>query len=192
MGGTREAGGRFLALQPTEASFKPLEVIVTHDLVAAVAGRRPVRQVMAAVRNMSATGRAFWRADSRKRFRVVGKIRCYSGCTRFRRRVRRSTRITGILDRMPLPASALRRSPWCVRRAKGVIVAFGRMSFCDGPFARLARHMIDGIKRLPWRGTHIRTPLLTRDLADLLRLSRLPDRRRLSPGFAGWLPDRSG
>jgi hypothetical protein len=127
IGGTREPRGRFLALQPAEASFKPREVMVTHDLVA-------VRQVIAAVsfvrtqffRNMSATRRvtrakmgfslaqAFLRADSRKRFGVVGKIRSYSG--------------------------ALRCSPWCVSRAKGVIVAFR-------PFARLARDMINGVKR---------------------------------------------
>jgi hypothetical protein len=78
IGGTREARGRFLALQPAEASFKPREIVVTDDLVAAP-----------------------------------------------------------------------------TRRAKGLIVTPGRMSLRDGPFARLVRHRIEGVKRLPWRGTHI-------------------------------------
>ena len=74
------------------------------------------------------------------------KARCHWLCARLLRRVRRPKRIPVTLDRMPFRASALACSLWCVRRAR---------RFRDGSFARLARHMIDGVKRLPWRGTHI-------------------------------------
>jgi len=68
------------------------------------------------------------------------KARCYRLCARLLRRVRRPKRIPVTLDRMPFRASALACSLWCVRRAR---------RFRDGSFARLARHMIDGVKRLP-------------------------------------------
>ena len=38
MGGTGEPRGRFLALQPAQAGFKPLKVSVTHALVTALGG----------------------------------------------------------------------------------------------------------------------------------------------------------
>src|SRR5262249_29800575 len=64
------------------------------------------------------------------------KARCYRLCARLLRRVRRPL----TLDRMPFRASALACSLWCVRRAR---------RFRVGSFARLARHMIDRVKRLP-------------------------------------------
>src|SRR5438093_6491528 len=68
------------------------------------------------------------------------KAPCYWLCARLLRRVRRPKWIPFTLDRMPFRASALACSLWCARRAR---------RFRDGSFARLARHMIDGVKRLP-------------------------------------------
>src|SRR5882724_10026297 len=83
------------------------------------------------------------------------KIRCYSGlCTRSRRRPKR---IAVLFGRMPLRASRLVRSLWCVRRAKGIGFVLGRISFRGG-LARLARLVIpkiDGIARLSRWDTHI-------------------------------------
>src|SRR5262249_47822682 len=59
------------------------------------------------------------------------KARCYRLCARLLRRVRRPL----TLDRMPFRASALA----CSRARR----------FRVGSFARLARHMIDRVKRLP-------------------------------------------
>jgi hypothetical protein len=45
-----------------------------------------------------------------------------------------------------------------VRRARRGIVVLGRVSFRDGPFVRLVRHVsgkIDRVKRLPWRDAHM-------------------------------------
>jgi hypothetical protein len=57
------------------------------------------------------------------------------------------------------------RLPRRVRRARRGIVVLGRVSFRDGPFVRLVRHVsgkIDRFKRLPWRDAHIVVlPLLT-------------------------------
>jgi hypothetical protein len=39
-GGTREGRGSFLALQQAQAGFKALEIMVTHDFVTALGGRR--------------------------------------------------------------------------------------------------------------------------------------------------------
>ena len=94
MGGTREPHGSFLALQPAQAGFKPLEITVAHALVTAlgwllVSTAWPVRKrsfssMLATERVMSAgfigndrapTGilaRASWRANRRKRPRVTG------------------------------------------------------------------------------------------------------------------------
>src|SRR6266436_6212078 len=74
--------GRFLALELAQASFKSLQVVVTHDLVTARGGWL-LRIV---------TGR---------------KARCYWLCARLLRRVRRPKRIPVTLDRMPFRASAL-------------------------------------------------------------------------------------
>jgi hypothetical protein len=50
-------------------------------------------------------------------------------------------------------------------RARRSIVVLGRVSFRDGPFVRLVRHVsgkIDRVKRLPWRDAHMVVfPLLT-------------------------------
>jgi hypothetical protein len=57
------------------------------------------------------------------------------------------------------------RLPRRVRRARRGIVVLGRVSFRDGPFVRLVRHVsgkIDRVKRLPWRDAHmVVLPLLT-------------------------------
>src|SRR5262249_48984765 len=68
------------------------------------------------------------------------KARCYRLCARLLRRVRRPKRMPVTVDRMPCRASGLAWSRWCVRRGRGVR---------EGSFARLARHMIDGVKGLP-------------------------------------------
>jgi hypothetical protein len=54
-------------------------------------------------------------------------------------------------------SGSLRVSP-NVRRARRGIVVLGRVSFRDGPFVRLVRHVsgkIDRVKRLPWRDAHM-------------------------------------
>jgi len=148
--------GRFLALEPAQAGFKRLvEIAVTHVFVAMFSGslrvspnvrmNRVMRPKMGLIgpdsMPLGILARASWRANRRKRPRVVtrGKIRCHSGLRA--------------------------RLPRRVRLARRGIVVLGRVSFRDGPFVRLVRHVsgkIDRVKRLPWRDAHIVVlPLLT-------------------------------
>ena len=164
----RTRGPRLLALQPAQAGFKLLEIVVTHDLVTARGGsllvspnvrmNRVMRPKMGFIGTdsmpLGMLAQASWRANRRKRPRVVtgGKVRCYNSglYARLLRRIRRPKRVAVILDRMPFRASTLVCSLWCVRRTRRLR---------DGPFVRLLRHVsgkIDGVKRLPW---HSSTPL---------------------------------
>jgi hypothetical protein len=172
---TRGPRGRFLALEPAQAGFRQLEIAVTHVFVAMFSGslrvspnvrmNRVMRPKMGLIgpdsMPLGILAQASWRANRRKRPRVVtrGKIRCHSGLrARLPRRVRRPKRIAVILDRMPFRGSTQLCSLWSVRRARRGIVVLGRVSFRDGPFVRLVRHVsgkIDRVKRLPWRDAHM-------------------------------------
>jgi hypothetical protein len=145
---TRGPRGRFLALEPVQAGFKQLEIVVTNVFIAMLSGslrvspnvrmNRVMRPKMGLIgpdsMPLGILAQASWRANRRKRSRVVtrGKIRCHSGLRA--------------------------RLPRRVRRARRGIVALGRVSFRDGPFVRLVRHVsgkIDRVKRLPWRDAHM-------------------------------------
>jgi len=140
---TRGPRGRFLALEPAQAGFRQLEIAVTHVFVAMFSGSLRVSPNvrMDRVMPLGILTQASWRANRPKRPRVVtrGKIRCHSGLRA--------------------------RLPRRVRRARRGIVVLGRVSFHDGPFVRLVRHVsgkIDRVKRLPWRDAHmVVLPLLT-------------------------------
>jgi hypothetical protein len=140
---TRGPRGRFLALEPAQAGFRQLEIAVTHVFVAMFSGSLRVSPNvrMNRVMPLGILAQASWRANRPKRPRVVtrGKIRCHSGLRA--------------------------RLPRRVRRARRGIVVLGRVSFRDGPFVRLVRHVsgkIDRVKRLPWRDAHmVVLPLLT-------------------------------
>jgi hypothetical protein len=140
---TRGPRGRFLALEPAQAGFRQLEIAVTHVFVSMFSGSLRVSPNvrMNRVMPLGILTQASWRANRRKRPRVVtrGKIRCHSGLRA--------------------------RLPRRVRRARRGIVVLGRVSFRDGPFVRLVRHVsgkIDRVKRLPWRDAHmVVLPLLT-------------------------------
>ena len=177
---TRGPRGRFLALEPAQAGFRQLEI--THVFVAMFNGslrvspnvriNRIMRPKMGLISPdsmpLGILAQASWRANRRKRPRVVtrGKIRCHSWLRAHSpRRVRRPKRIAVILDRMPFRGSTQVCSIWSVRRARRGIVVPGRVSFRDGPFVRLVRHVsgkIDRVKRLLWRDAHmVVLPLLT-------------------------------
>ena len=140
---TRGPRGRFLALEPAQAGFRQLEIAVTHVFVSMFSGSLRVSPNvrMNRVMPLGILTQASWRANRRKQPRVVtrGKIRCHSGLRA--------------------------RLPRRVRRARRGIVVLGRVSFRDGPFVRLVRHVsgkIDRVKRLPWRDAHmVVLPLLT-------------------------------
>ena len=92
---TRGPRGRFLALEPVQAGFKQLEIAVTNVFVAMFSGslrvspnvrmNRVMRPKMGLIgadsMPLSILAQASWRANRRKRPRVVtrGKIRCHSG-----------------------------------------------------------------------------------------------------------------
>jgi hypothetical protein len=135
---TRGPRGRFLAVEPVQAGFKQLEIAVTNVFVAMFSGslrvspnarmNRIMRSKMGLIgpdrMPFGILARASWRANRRKRPRVVtrGKIRCHSGLRA--------------------------RLPRRVRRARRGIVVLGRVSFRDGSFVRLVRHVsgkIDGV-----------------------------------------------
>jgi hypothetical protein len=133
---TRGPHGRFLALEPAQAGFRQLEIAVTHVFVSMFSGSLRVSPNvrMNRVMPLGILTQASWRANRRKRPRVVtrGKIRCHSGLRA--------------------------RLPRRIRRARRGIVVLGRVSFRDGPFVRLVRHVngkIDRVKRLPWRDAHM-------------------------------------
>jgi hypothetical protein len=140
---TRGPRGRFLALEPAQAGFRQLEIAVTHVFVSMFSGSLRVSPNvrMNRVMPLGILTQASWRANRRKRPRVVtrGKIRCHSGLRA--------------------------RLPRRVRRTRRGILVLGRVSFRDGLFVRLVRHVsgkIDRVKRLPWRDAHmVVLPLLT-------------------------------
>ena len=110
---TRGPRGRFLALEPAQAGFKQLEIAVTHVFVAMFSGSLRVSPNVRMSMPLGILAQASWRANRRKRPRVV---------------------------------------------TRGKIHVLGRVSFRDGPFVRLVRHVsgkIDRVKRLPWRDAHM-------------------------------------
>ena len=88
--------GRFLALQPVNAGLKPLEITIICELVMALRGLASPKRLRR------------WRIAIG--FIVVNgdKIRCDSGPSA------RPKRTSVIFDTMPLNASRLVRSLWCV------------------------------------------------------------------------------
>jgi hypothetical protein len=95
---TRGLRGRFLALEPVQAGFKQLEIAVTNVFVATFSGSlrvSPNVQMNRIMRpkkgligpdsmSLGILAQAFWRANRRKRSRVVtrGKIRSHDGVKR--------------------------------------------------------------------------------------------------------------
>ena len=92
--------GRFLALQPAKTGFQPLEITIIRELVMALGGLASPERLR---RWRVAIGFIVVRDD---------KIRCDGGLSaRFSWRPKRTS---VIFDTMPLNASRLVRSLWCV------------------------------------------------------------------------------
>ena len=134
---TRGPRGRFLALEPAQAGFRQLEIAVTHVFVSMFSGSLRVSPNVRMNRVMPLV--SLRKPRGARSVVTRGKIRCHSGLRA--------------------------RLPRRVRRARRGIVVLGRVSFRDGPFVRLVRHVsgkIDRVKRLPWRDAHmVVLPLLT-------------------------------